>query len=84
MFGKPIICCEIGTGTTYINVDGETGLAVPPEDAGALRAAMQRLWHDDALVQRMGSSARKRFDTVFSHSAMVSAYASLYRSLVRA
>ena len=83
MFGKPIICCEIGTGTTYINVDGETGLAVPPADPAALRQAMQRLWHDDALVQRMGDSARQRFDTVFSHSAMVSTYANLYRGLVQ-
>ena len=23
-FSKPLISCEIGTGTTYINLDGET------------------------------------------------------------
>ena len=25
MYGKPLISCEIGTGTSYININGETG-----------------------------------------------------------
>ena len=29
MYGKPMISSEIGTGTSYINIDGETGLVVP-------------------------------------------------------
>lgn len=81
MAGKPLICCEIGTGTTYINRDGETGLVVPPADASALRAALLRLWHDPALGQRLGEGARARFDAVFSGEAMVTAYADLYREL---
>ena len=32
MFGKPLISSEIGTGTTYINIDGKTGVVVPPSD----------------------------------------------------
>jgi rhamnosyl/mannosyltransferase len=40
MFGKPMVSCEIGTGTSYINLDGVTGWAVPPEDPDRLRAAM--------------------------------------------
>src|SRR5690606_28389959 len=39
MFGKPMISSEIGTGTSYINISGQTGLVVPPSDAAALRAA---------------------------------------------
>lgn len=34
MFGKPMISTEIGTGTSYVNVDGETGLVVPASDPG--------------------------------------------------
>lgn len=30
MYGKPMISSEIGTGTSYINVGGETGIVVPP------------------------------------------------------
>lgn len=82
--GKPLICCEIGTGTTYINQDRRTGLVVPPGDAQALREAMLTLWRDDALARRMGQCARERADTVFSHAAMVDAYAGLYRQLAGA
>jgi len=43
MYGKPMISREIGTGTTYINIGGETGLVVPPSDSMALRQAMSYL-----------------------------------------
>ena len=81
MLGKPLVCCEIGTGTTYINRDGETGLVVPPADVPALRAALMRLWNDPALAARLGAGARARFDAVFQGDAMVDAYAELYREL---
>ncbi|MGL3606256.1 glycosyltransferase [Rhizobium sp. G187] len=41
MFGKPMISCEIGTGTSFVNKHGETGIVVPPEDAGALGSGME-------------------------------------------
>ncbi len=30
--GKPMISCEIGTGSSYVNVNGLTGLTIPPAD----------------------------------------------------
>ena len=50
MFGKAMISTEIGTGTSYVNVDGETGLVVPASDQRALREAMGKLWGDDVLA----------------------------------
>lgn len=82
MFGRPMICCEIGSGTTYINQDGVTGLVTPPADAGALRAAMQRLHEDAALARRLGAAAAERFEAVFSAERMVQGYAALYRELL--
>lgn len=81
MAGKPLVCCEIGTGTTYINRDGETGLVVPPADVPALRAALLSLWQDPARARVLGEGARQRFDAMFSGQAMVDAYAALYREL---
>jgi glycosyltransferase involved in cell wall biosynthesis len=82
MFGKPMISTEIGTGTSYVNVAGETGLVVAPSDPMALRAAMQRLWDDEALVSRMGMAAKQRFEAHFTANAMVNSYVDLYRRLV--
>lgn len=80
--GKPLISCEIGTGTSYINKDGETGFVVPPNDPNALGSAMQRLWADDDLRVRMGSAATARFNTLFRAEDMARAYARLYARLV--
>ncbi|MEX3931231.1 glycosyltransferase [Paraburkholderia phymatum] len=82
MFGKPLITAEIGTGTSYINVDGETGFIVPPNDVPALREAMRTVWADDKLSERLGYAGRQRFERLFTADHMVESYVSLYRSLV--
>ncbi|AQW67810.1 MULTISPECIES: glycosyltransferase family 4 protein [Pseudomonas] len=82
MYGKPLISCEMGSGTTFINLADQTGLVVPPRDAPALAQAMQRLWDDPAQAQAMGAAAQQRFEHVFTASAMANAYAELYRGLL--
>lgn len=81
MCARPMICCEIGTGTSYINVDGATGIVVPPEDPDALRGAMQRLLDDARAARSMGSAARARYEQLFTARSMARAYHELYRSL---
>jgi len=82
MFGKPMISCEIGTGTSYVNADGETGIVVPPESPGELAGAMNRLIEDDALAQRYGLAARLRYERMFSGEVLGKAYAALYQDVV--
>jgi rhamnosyl/mannosyltransferase len=82
MYGKPMISSEIGTGTTYINVHGETGLVVPPSDHEALRAAMHRLWHDPQMAREMGQRAEARYWQLFTSAQMADNYARLYQELV--
>lgn len=82
MYGKPMISSEIGTGTTYINVHGETGLVVPPSDHEALRAAMTQLWNDPGMAQEMGRRAEARYWQLFTSAQMADNYARLYQELV--
>lgn len=81
MYGKPMISCEIGTGTTYINVDGETGLVVPPSDPVALRGAMRTLWENPELARQMGRRAEMRYQELFTSETMAASYLSLYEEL---
>jgi len=78
MFGKPMISCEIGTGTSFVNKDGETGLVVPPESPQALAQAMNTLLIDEAAAQQFGRASRQRYETLFSGKALGKAYAHLY------
>ncbi len=53
--------------------DGETGLVVPPEDAGALAAAIERLLGDPALRLRLGDAARTAM-APYTYDAMADAF----------
>jgi rhamnosyl/mannosyltransferase len=81
MYGKPMISSEIGTGTTYINIDGQTGLVVPPSDPTALRNAMQYLWTHPERAAAMGVQAERRYWQYFTADRMASAYVDLYGEL---
>lgn len=55
--GTPVVSCDEG-GVTDIVRDGETGLAVPPEDAEALAAALLRVVTEPDLRERIVAGGR--------------------------
>jgi glycosyltransferase involved in cell wall biosynthesis len=56
MRGRAVIGSRAG-GTPDIVEDGVNGLLVPPGDAAALAAAIERLLEDDELASRLGAAA---------------------------
>jgi len=58
--GTPVVSTDLPTGVPYANPDGVTGLIVPPGDAAALAAALNRLLGDDELRARLGAQAQAR------------------------
>jgi len=78
MYGKPLISCEIGTGTSYINTGGVTGLVIAPNDPSELRAAMDFLWDNPLKAQAMGASSLARYEELFTAKAMANGYYKLY------
>lgn len=63
--GRPVVASAVG-GLRDLVVDGETGLLVPPGDATALRAALERLLADADLRRRFGEAGRDRARELFS------------------
>ncbi|XEH28293.1 glycosyltransferase family 4 protein [Edwardsiella tarda] len=82
MHGKPLISCEIGTGTSYINIDRHTGIVVPPANTLLLREAMNELWADPQLAKVYGNNAYERFNKIFTSDKMSKQYFLLYKSLL--
>ncbi len=83
MHAKPMVSCEIGTGTSFVNRHEETGLVVPPADPSALAEAVNRLLTDEDTCARYGRNARARYAQQFTASGMTAAYTAVYRRLAQ-
>jgi glycosyltransferase involved in cell wall biosynthesis len=80
--GVPVVCTELGTGTSYVNQDGVTGRVVPPRDPAALAAAISELLADPAKLATMSAAARARVEAEFEQSVMVERVLATYQRLV--
>ena len=78
----PVVCTELGTGTSWVNRDGETGLVVPSCDPDALASAIGRLLDDEELRQSMGARAAIRAQEEFSAAVMIDRVLALYAELL--
>ena len=81
IFGRPLISCDIGTGTSYINAHEESGLVVPPGNAKELAQAMKSLLQSEDLAGRLGQGARSRYEKLFSGPVVGKAYAELFKEI---
>ena len=79
--GLPTVASRVG-GMPELVVDGETGLLVPPDDAGALADALVRLLEDPPLAIRLGAAGRARGERQFSWDAVAERALDLYRPLI--
>ena len=58
--GVAVISTELGTGTSWLNRHGQTGLVVPPCDPVALAAALRELLTDEERRRHMAEAAQTR------------------------
>ncbi len=83
MTGKPMISCEIGTGTSFVNRDGITGLVVPPDDPLRLAQAMRTLGDKPQLARRLGVAAIRHFRENLHSDRTGQRYHALYQEVIR-
>ncbi|HXW07190.1 MAG TPA: glycosyltransferase [Vicinamibacterales bacterium] len=76
--GKPIVATRTG-GIPEVVVDGETGLLVPPRDAGAMADAIVTMLTDGELRGRMGRAGLTRARRRFTAERMVQSTLRIYQ-----
>jgi len=79
--GVPVVASAAG-GLLDAVEDGESGLLVPPGDAAALGRAIDRVFAEPALRERLGRGGQRRARESFGIERMVGAHVALYRKLV--
>lgn len=80
--GRPTVATAVGA-TPELIADGVHGLLVPPGDAIALAAALDRLVRQPALAVRMGEAARRRACEHYSRQRMIERFEDFYVALAR-
>ncbi|MER6979977.1 glycosyltransferase family 4 protein [Streptomyces carpinensis] len=82
--GTPLVATTGGAIPEVAGRDGETCLAVPPGDAGALAAALCRLLGDPELRTRLGAAGRERVLRHFTWARAAEGTVAHYREAVAA
>jgi len=77
----PPVVTDAG-GSPELVVDGVSGFVVPPRDAQGLADAIEKLYREKDLRQRMGEAARERIATDFRNEDTVRKTIALYEELV--
>jgi glycosyltransferase involved in cell wall biosynthesis len=75
---RPIVTTDV-PGCRDVASEGIEGFLAPPRDAAAAAAALTKLAADSALRQRMGTSARRRFEAQFTDAIVNARIEALYR-----
>jgi len=76
-YGRAVIASDTG-GIRDVVLHERTGLLVPPGDATALAAAMQRLLEDESLAPRLGNAGEAYIRAHFSWPAITEALRDVY------
>jgi glycosyltransferase involved in cell wall biosynthesis len=78
--GLPCVTTHVGS-IAELATHERTALVVPPKDALALRAAIQRLLDDRALGKRLGEAARAHCAAGYSYESMLDRMEAIYRQV---
>ena len=73
----PIISTELGTGTSWVNQDGETGIVIPPQDPNALAKAIVYLADHAEEREAMSIKSLARAKRFFEEDMMLDAYSNI-------
>jgi glycosyltransferase involved in cell wall biosynthesis len=79
--GRPIVTTDV-PGCRALVRDGIEGFVVPPDDVGALVAALRRFLDEPALAERMGRAARERAIAGYSDRQIGASIADYYERLL--
>jgi glycosyltransferase involved in cell wall biosynthesis len=77
--GVPVITTEIGTGTSFYNLQGQTGKIIPPKDAMEISRAIMDLFRQGK--EKFSSFARERIVNDFSQDVFLSRWEELIENL---
>lgn len=82
-FAKPIISCEVGSATSYLNINNKTGFVVKPNNPNELRDKINYLLDpkNKKIKKIFSVNSYNRFKKYFTSTTMCKSYLKLYEKL---
>lgn len=80
-YGVAPVVSDTG-GSAELVVHGESGIVVRPGDTRAIAEAVERLYRDPSLRERMGAAARARIESHFNVSQTVEQHHEFFRKIL--
>ncbi len=76
--GKPVVTTLVqGSGMSWVNDHGKSGLNVPPKDPRAMAQALMDVVREK---EKFGEAARKRFQELFTTETMINKVKAIYEA----
>jgi len=82
VMSKPMVTSKIHTGTSYVNINLQTGIEVVPNSAKDLAKAISRILENEDLAAKYGKAARLRFESLFDSKVVGAKYSKLIKNLI--
>ncbi len=79
--GLPCITTDVGSGTSWVVQNGDTGFVIPAGDIRSLVSSVRNVLQNKNLRNSMAESARRRARDHFSEKLLCDRVMTLYRSL---
>lgn len=81
--GRPVIATRIpGSGVSWVNEDGVSGINVAPRDGRAIAEAVRKITGDNETWKRYSEGASMRFKEMFTRERMIDSCLALYSELL--
>ena len=82
--GKPVVATKIkGSGVSWVNKDGVSGINVEPESAMEIADAIVRILSDEERYKVFSHAAKERYETLFRKERMIEKCVDLYKNVVK-
>lgn len=82
--GKPVVATNIlGSGVSWVNKDGYSGLNVEPENPKALADAIMEITSSEKEYKMFASNALRRYNECFTKEKMLLGYEMVYKDLLK-
>jgi glycosyltransferase involved in cell wall biosynthesis len=82
MHSKPMISCNLSTGTSFVNLHNSTGYVVEPSNSSELAFYINKLLSNPQIATVFGMNARIRYENLFSDKNLGYSYSKIYSQLI--